>query len=246
MIDIFPTTTTTTATARLTAATAITARLTAAHGQATVGGLCSATTAAVKAARDGDRLQTRALLAEAARRVPGVVSRSEVLAATRPDPSDEKLAAMRLAVVRPDTFEGDTMPSSLEASEAGFASEALCQFLRHRGRSASVVAVLQGAFSEAAYRAEADSKGSWLSFWLAADGSLKPVHGLDDFEAQKRAGHRLLGQFVAYHQPEGPVFKAACWNGNDPVFQPVGALWQRLCQAYAYGTGLAVTTSPVV
>lgn len=242
MIDIFPT--------ALTNNTAqLTTRLTANHGQTTVGGLialCSATTAAVNAARDGDRLQARALLAEAAGMVPGVVGREEVLAATRPAPSDEKLAAMRLAVVRPDTFEGDTMSASLEAPEAGFASEAFCQFLRHRGRSAAVVDALQGAFSEAACRAEAASTGTWLSFWLAADGTLKSVHGFDDFEAQKRAGYRLLGQFAAYHQPEGPVFKAACWDGNTPVFQPVGLLWQRLCQAFAFDTGLAVTTSPVV
>ena len=242
MIDIFPT-------ALTNNTTAITNRLTAAHGQVTVGGLialCSATTAAVKAARGGDRLQTRALLAQAASMVEGVVSQSEVLAATRPVPSDETLAAMRLSVVRPDTFEGDTMSALLEASEAGFASEAFCQFLRHRGRSAAVVDALQGAFAEAAVRAEADSRGSWLSFWIAADGSLKSVHGFDDFEAHKRAGNSLLGQFAAYRQPEGPVFKAACWNGNTPVFQPVGVLWERLCQAYAYGTGLAVTTSPVV
>lgn len=243
MIDIFPT-------ALTNNTTQLTNRLTANHGQVTVGGLialCSATGEAVKAARGGDRLATRALLAEAAGMVPGVVSSEEVLAATRPAPSDEKLAAMRLAVVRPDTFEGDTMPASLEASEAGFAPEAFCQYIRHRGRSASVVAVLQGAFAEAAGRAETASTGSWLSFWIAADGTLRSVHDFDDFEAQKRAGYRLLGQFAAYHLPgsDGPVFKAACWNGNDPVFQPVGALWHRLCQAYCYGTGLAVTTSPV-
>ena len=242
MIDLFPT--------RLANnTTTIASRLTANHGQTTVGGLialCSATTEAVKAACSGDRLQTRALLAEAAGMVPGVVSREEVLAATRPAPSDEKLAAMRLAVVRPDTFEGDTMSAELEASEAGFASEAFCQYLRHRGRSATVVAVLQGAFAEAAVRAEAHPHGSWLSLWLAADGQLVAVHGFDDFETQKRAGHRLLGQFAAYNQPEGPVFKAACWNGNEPVFQPAGVLWERLCQAYCYGTGLQVTTSPVV
>lgn len=78
MIDIFPT-------ALTNNTTQLTNRLTAHHGQTTVGGLialCSATTEAVKAARDGDRLQARALLAQAAGMVPGVVGREEVLAAT--------------------------------------------------------------------------------------------------------------------------------------------------------------------
>lgn len=243
-IDIFPT-------ALTNASSSITNRLTAAHGQTTVGGLialCAATTAAVKAARGGDRLATRALLVQAASMVPGTVGLEDFLKATQPVPSNESLAAMRLAVVRPDTFEGDTMPALLEASEAGFASEAFCQYLRHRGRSAAVVDALQGAFSEAAVRAEAHPHGSWLSLWLAADGRLVAVHGFDGVEAHKRAGHRLLGQFAAYFLPgsDGPVFKAACWAGNNPVFQPVGMLWRRLCQAYAYGTGLVVTTSPVV
>lgn len=242
MIDLFPTQLTNNV-------SALTNRLIANHGQVTVGGLialCAATTAAAEAAREGDRLQARALLVQAASMVPGAVGLEEILKATQPVPSNESLAAMRLAVVRPDTFEGDTMSALLEASEAGYASEAFCQFMRHRGRSASVVEFLQGAFSEAAMRAEAHPHGSWLAIWLAADGQLVAVHGFDDFETQKRAGHRLLGQFAAYSQPEGPVFKAACWNGNEPVFQPAGVLWERLCQAYCYGTGLQVTTSPVV
>lgn len=244
MIDLFPTQLTNNV-------SALTNRLTANHGQVTVGGLISlriATTAAVKAARDGDRLAARALLVQAASMVPGAVGLEDFLKATQPVPSNESLAAMRLAVIRPDTFEGDTMPPAMESPEAGYASEAFCQFMRHRGRSASVVEFLQGAFSEAAMRAEAASTGSWLSFWLATDGQLRAAHGFDDVESHKRAGHRLLGQFAAYFLPgsDGPVFKSACWAGNDPVFQPVGMLWRRLCQAYSYGTGLAVTTSPVV